>query len=446
MSLTASVETASDINLLASFLAHGQKIQDLQSHLPVDCIIICASAVLYQAEELFRILQAAPSLTKTVVLCGGNGHSTSLMWDAVAKSSRFSSLGSAVRGKPEARVLEDIMNKYFDIKCFETGDCKLLIEDKSTNCGANALYSRRLLEASGVSALKTCVVIQDPTMALRTIASFEKAYEDLDTRPKFLSCPLFIPQVRLVGSKLEYAVTEVPRKQLWEFERFMELVLGEIPRLRDDGEGYGPNGKGFITHVSIPTEVEDSWARLGTVGLTFLGFGGGSLSGLAFFAWSSDYIIKKKPVEADVIAVAAGLPSAGMKPGYRLSMLIPDVILVPIDLLLYGWTAKFHVHWMVPIMSTTFIEIANMAVFICVSTYLIDAFTVYAASALATNTVVRSVASAVLPLAGQKMYNALGLGWGNSLLAFIALALVPISWILLKYGEPLRKRFEINNP
>jgi hypothetical protein len=29
--------------------------------------------------------------------------------------------------------------------------------------------------------------------------------------------------------------------------------------------------------------------------------------------------------------------------------------------------------------------------------------------------------------------------WGNSLLAFIALALSPISWILYRYGEKIRK-------
>lgn len=183
----------------------------------------------------------------------------------------------------------------------------------------------------------------------------------------------------------------------------------------------------------------------GSVGLTFLGLGVGSLSGLAFFAWSSDYIIKKKTAEADAIAAAAGQPSAGMKPEYRLPMLIPGAIFIPVGLLLYGWTAKYHVQWIVPIISTALIGVGNMAVFMCVSMYLVDTFTVYAASALAANTVIRSVMGAVLPLAGRKMYNALGLGWGNSLLAFVALAMLPLPWILLKWGEPLRKRFEIKN-
>lgn len=261
MSLTAYSDTASDINLLARFLAHEQ-IQDLESHPSIDCIVICASAVLYQAEKLFQVLQDAPYLTKTLILCGGIGHSTMLLWDGVGKSSRYHSLEPDIRGKAEARVLEEIMRKYFKISCIDTGECKLLIEDKSTNCGANALNSRKLLEASGVPTPQTFIVIQDPTMALRTIASFEKTYDDLATPPKFLSCPLFVPELRFVGPTMEFAVPGIPSFELWGFERFMELIIGEIPRLRDDEEGYGPKGKGFVTHVDIPAEVEACWRRL----------------------------------------------------------------------------------------------------------------------------------------------------------------------------------------
>ena len=80
-----------------------------------------------------------------------------------------------------------------------------------------------------------------------------------------------------------------------------------------------------------------------------------------------------------------------------------------------------------------------------ISTYLVDAFTLHAASAMAANTVLRSTVGAVLPLAGPRMYATLGLGWGNSLLAFIAMALCPMPWIFYKYGERIRThpRFQI---
>jgi len=81
----------------------------------------------------------------------------------------------------------------------------------------------------------------------------------------------------------------------------------------------------------------------------------------------------------------------------------------------------------------------------CIQMYLVDAFQIYAASSLAANTVVRSIMGAVLPLAGLRMYDALGMGWGNSLLGFIALAMVPLPFLFKKYGEFLRKKYALEN-
>ena len=95
---------ASDINLISSFLANDQVgSSGIQ---PVDCIVICASSVLYQADTLFKTLEENPTLTKTLVLVGGIGHSTQLLYDAVAKSPKYHNLSDVVSGLPEARVLE----------------------------------------------------------------------------------------------------------------------------------------------------------------------------------------------------------------------------------------------------------------------------------------------------------------------------------------------------
>lgn len=45
-------------------------------------------------------------------------------------------------------------------------------------------------------------------------------------------------------------------------DRFIDLIMVEIPRLKDDSNGYGPNGKGFISHVYILEEVLASYERL----------------------------------------------------------------------------------------------------------------------------------------------------------------------------------------
>ncbi|CUH97822.1 hypothetical protein P22_3968 [Propionispora sp. 2/2-37] len=49
---------------------------------------------------------------------------------------------------------------------------------------------------------------------------------------------------------------------MWSKERFYELLMGEIWRLRDDEKGYGPQGKNYFGHVDIPYQVEFSYELL----------------------------------------------------------------------------------------------------------------------------------------------------------------------------------------
>jgi len=75
--------------------------------------------------------------------------------------------------------------------------------------------------------------------------------------------------------------------------------------------------------------------------------------------------------------------------------------------------------------------------------YLVDTFGRYSASALAASKVLQSVVGAFLPLAGKPLFDKLGLGWGNSVLCFIALGFLPVPWLFFKYGAQLRTRFAL---
>ncbi|KAK2810023.1 hypothetical protein FQN49_008565 [Arthroderma sp. PD_2] len=165
----------------------------------------------------------------------------------------------------------------------------------------------------------------------------------------------------------------------------------------------------------------------GEAGLAYLGLGIGFIIGQLGVGSFSDNHIKKQSAKA-----------GGSKPEHRLPPLFVGTFLIPIGLFWYGWTAEKAVHWIAPIVGTSFIGVGTICAFLPIQMYLIDAFGIYAASALATNTVVRSLFGATLPLAGKALYDGLGLGWGNSLLAFIALALSPIPLLLIKYGERIR--------
>jgi len=72
-------------------------------------------------------------------------------------------------------------------------------------------------------------------------------------------------------------------------------------------------------------------------------------------------------------------------------------------------------------------------------TYLVDAYTVYAASASAATTMLRSLIGALLPLAGNSLYDSLGVGWGTSLLGFIVMAFIPGPYMLYIHGEKFRE-------
>lgn len=73
------------------------------------------------------------------------------------------------------------------------------------------------------------------------------------------------------------------------------------------------------------------------------------------------------------------------------------------------------------------------------SVYIVDAFDIYAASATAASTVFRSLLGALLPLGGRDLFIDLGMGWGSSLLGFIAIALAPMPFLLWRYGQRIRK-------
>ncbi|KAE9987066.1 hypothetical protein EG328_003848 [Venturia inaequalis] len=173
----------------------------------------------------------------------------------------------------------------------------------------------------------------------------------------------------------------------------------------------------------------------GTVGLAYLGIGIGMFLGLIISGSTSDKLVIKLTARN----------GGQQKPEYRLPLMAPAASTIPIGLFIYGWSAQYSIHWIVPIIGTAFVGAGMITTFMPVTMYLTDSFTLYAASVLAATTVLRSLVGALLPLAGPAMYKAMGLGWGNSLLGFLAAAMIPLPILFYKYGERIRtsKRFNV---
>ncbi|KXH60647.1 polyamine transporter 3 [Colletotrichum nymphaeae SA-01] len=174
----------------------------------------------------------------------------------------------------------------------------------------------------------------------------------------------------------------------------------------------------------------------GDAGLAFLPAGLGMMIGVLTFGNVQDYLVKKA--------------KEGMKPDekYRPEVKItpwltsPTGLTIPIGLFIYGWTTEYKVHWIVPMIGVVILSGGLTGVTMCVQNYQIDSYERYAASGSAAVTLSRSLIGALMPLGGLKMYDALGLGWGNSLLGFMSLALVPVPVGLFFYGGIIRRRFD----
>ncbi|KAK8084470.1 major facilitator superfamily transporter [Apiospora hydei] len=161
-------------------------------------------------------------------------------------------------------------------------------------------------------------------------------------------------------------------------------------------------------------------------GLVFLAGGFGTLAGLGYIANFSDRNVKS--------CAAAGKP---VTPEARLPLIItvPGALTFPLGLFIYGWSAEARAHWIVPQLGTAVTGFGSILVFVAVQTYLIDAFEGHAASVVGANAVLRGLAGALIPLGGLGLYDALGWGWGNSLLGFVALVFAPVLWVLGARGR-----------
>ena len=126
-------------------------------------------------------------------------------------------------------------------------------------------------------------------------------------------------------------------------------------------------------------------------------------------------------------------PEATVKP------ITVGAICLAVGQIWFAWTSTPNVHWVVPILAGIPFGAGNAALFIYSSNYLAHSYGQYAASALAGNTVVRSILGAVLPLAGPSMYATLGLNWGGFLLGMAETICILIPFVFLYYGHRIRR-------
>jgi hypothetical protein len=239
------------LHLVASFLAR-RDVPDLSTQSlggSADILVLAGSSLLDSVHTAKKALERG--CASHLVISGGIGHSTQDLRDAVSSHPLFQTVDT--KDRAEADILRDILTDNLGI------DSRLItVENKSTNCGSNATESKKIIDDLGIQAHKI-IVIQDPTMQRRSQATFERAWEGSEST-EIISFSPFIPRVEQAK---DGEVTVIGDKEpAWPLDRFVSLLLGEIIRLRDDESGYGPKGRGYISHIEIPDNVLEAYSHI----------------------------------------------------------------------------------------------------------------------------------------------------------------------------------------
>ncbi|KAJ3478978.1 hypothetical protein NLG97_g8435 [Lecanicillium saksenae] len=131
---------------------------------------------------------------------------------------------------------------------------------------------------------------------------------------------------------------------------------------------------------------------------------------------------------------------------HRLIGAMAGSFLLPFFLFASAWTAASRVHWIAPVIFQGCVMFTSILVYSSASLFMLDSYgPLYGASASGAMMMSRYVLSTAFPLFTLQMYKALGVGWGTSLLGFVALAMAPIPWCFWVYGEGIRKRSRYEN-
>ncbi|KAF2877303.1 major facilitator superfamily domain-containing protein [Massariosphaeria phaeospora] len=127
-------------------------------------------------------------------------------------------------------------------------------------------------------------------------------------------------------------------------------------------------------------------------------------------------------------------------PEERLPPMIIGAIALPIGLFWFAWTSDPHITWIPQVLATALIGLGCMVPFWQGMSYLIDCYGFYSNSAIAINTLIRSIFGAFFPLFTHTMYHNLGVPWATSLLAFICVAFLPVPVLFYMYGARIREK------
>lgn len=219
-----------------------KELQSKYGFSQADIYVLFGGSILAGGDVLAEAIKE--KIAKTYIIVGGEGHTT----ESLRKRMHGEYPDFMTDGLSEAHVFLEFLQR-------EYGYTVDFLECKSTNCGNNITYLLELLQNKNIS-FKSIILSQDATMQYRMSATLRK----------------YIPQETTIINYATYQARVISEENklmfdkeiwgMWDMDRYITLLMGEISRLTDDENGYGPLGSNFIAHVDIPNNVREAFVIL----------------------------------------------------------------------------------------------------------------------------------------------------------------------------------------
>ena len=237
-----------EINILGDFCGirdvpelTGTELKRKYGFEKADVMVLFGGSILCGGDVLAKAMKN--NVAEKYIIVGGAGHTTPMLrdkmheifqdWDTMELS--------------EAELFKEYLQRKYSLQVD-------YIEEKSSNCGNNITLLLKLIKDNGVKC-NSIILCQDATMQRRMDAALRKYHND------WMIINYAAYQVHVINSMGKLIYENMP-VGMWDMERYVTLLMGEIPRLTDDKDGYGPNGTGFIFHVDVPDDVANAFIAL----------------------------------------------------------------------------------------------------------------------------------------------------------------------------------------
>ena len=234
-------QAASCLNILGDFCGM-RDVPALTRDLEADAMVLFGGSVLAGGDVLAEAMKNR--VARRYIIVGGMGHTTA----ELRKNVRASCPGVLTRRRSEAEMLDSYIEFHYGLNAD-------FLESRSTNCGNNITHLVALMQQNQIP-LHRIILCQDATMQRRMDAGLRRF---IQPDAQIINYAAYRARVIARDGALAFE-TEI--RGMWEMDRYIAMLMGEIPRLTDNADGYGPLGRGFIAHVDVPETVREAFVWL----------------------------------------------------------------------------------------------------------------------------------------------------------------------------------------